>query len=232
MAFRRARAEAFIGLLAMVLLGLSAPPANAGKPYAWRGPTDCHGGRATPAVAEDAEVLAQLNFARTRPADYARYLTGFRAYYDGHVVYEPGRPAISTNEGVAALDEAIDFMRRQAPLPPLAEDGALVRSATRFAAEAGPAGIVGHFGGRGSSPAERIPAACLGAGMIAEVISYGQSDAAGVVRHLIIDDGLPSRSHRRDLFSPALTAAGAGCGPHRVYGTMCVIDLAALGARR
>ena len=68
--------------------------------------------------------------------------------------------------------------------------------------------------------------------MIAEVISYGQEDAAAVVRQLIIDDGVADRSHRHDIFSPTLTAAGAGCGPHRMYGTMCVIDLAATNARR
>jgi len=204
----------------------------AGEPNAWPRANDCRAGGYAPAVSEDAEVLTQLNFARTHPAAYAQYLIAFRADYRGFVVYEPGRPPIATNEGVAAVDEAIDFMSRQPPLPPLAEDSALVQSATRFADEAGPAGIVGHFGGGGSGPGERIPAGCLGAGMIAEVISYGQSDAAAVVRQLIVDDGVRGRSHRRDIFSPALTSAGAGCGPHRVYGTMCVIDLAARNPRR
>ena len=52
-------------------------------------------------------------------------------------------------------------MNRQTSLAPLVEDRALVGSATRFADEAGPAGIVGHYGGGGSSPGQRIPASCL-----------------------------------------------------------------------
>jgi hypothetical protein len=46
------------------------------------------------------------------------------------------------------------------------------------------------------------------------------------VRQLIIDDGLLTRLHRSDIFSPVAKQAGVGCGPHATQGTMCAIDLA------
>jgi uncharacterized protein YkwD len=62
--------------------------------------------------------------------------------------------------------------------------------------------------------------------MQAESISYGQDRPADVVRQLVIDSRVPSRGHRRDMFSAAWSAAGVGCGSHPRWGAMCVIDYA------
>ncbi len=58
----------------------------------------------------------------------------------------------------------------------------------------------------------------------AEAISYGYQSPQDVVRQLIVDDGVPGRGHRQVLFDASLRFAGVGCGPHRLYGAMCVID--------
>jgi uncharacterized protein YkwD len=43
---------------------------------------------------------------------------------------------------------------------------------------------------------------------------------------LVIDDGVPDRGHRRNLFNDQFQVAGAAIGPHRAYGEMTVVDLA------
>jgi hypothetical protein len=53
------------------------------------------------------------------------------------------------------------------------------------------------------------------------------ADADAVVRQLIVDDGVPGRGHRTLLFSAEFRFAGVGCGGHRRYGHLCVVDLAA-----
>jgi hypothetical protein len=153
-------------------------------------------------VSLERGVFDQINYARTDPADYAQTLSG------------PGSA------------EAIGFLQHQSPLPPLTLRQALADSAARFAADAGPHGLVGHIGSDGSTMATRIHGAGVIAGVLAEEVSLGQHSARAVVFQLIIDPTSPTRDHRMDLFDPSLQFIGVGCSPHSVYGEICVVDMA------
>ena len=37
---------------------------------------------------------------------------------------------------------------------------------------------------------------------------------------LLVDDGVPDRGHRTNLFSPDFTLIGSASGPHKVYESM------------
>ena len=97
------------------------------------------------------QVLAEINLARSNPAAYAEYLTAMRPMFKGNLYSHPGQPTIATNEGVAALDEAIAFLRAQ-PSAPLG--GALVPTRSGLVARRGPG--LGH---RRTTPA-RHPRNC------------------------------------------------------------------------
>jgi uncharacterized protein YkwD len=175
----------------------------------------------------EAQVLAEINEAREHPQRYAARLRAYRANYHGDVVREPGDEiGVRTNEGVAALDEAIADVERRRPERPLSPNSRLAAAAARLAQGEGPTGIVGHIGPDGLTPGQRMKAAGVWAGITEENVSFGQSTAAAVVRQLIIDDGVPGRGHRASIFEPGLSAAGVSCGPHIRYGWMCVIDFA------
>jgi hypothetical protein len=175
----------------------------------------------------EAEVLAEINRARTDPRGYGQTLRAYRAYYHGDVVQAPGDDVgVKTHEGLAALDEAIVDVERRQPLNALAPNTRLRASAARLAKEEGPTGVVGHVGPDGLTPGQRVRQAGVWAGITEENISFGQATAAAVVRQLIIDDGVPDRGHRSSIFEPGLTVAGVSCGPHVRYGWMCVIDVA------
>lgn len=156
----------------------------------------------------DDAVLDELNFARARPAEYADEL----------------RRELDRSDDPAAVEEAIDFLERQASLPPLAPDRRIAAAARQHAQAQGPRGDVGH--GPTGSLGRRLRGQGVWAGLSAENISYGFEDPRDIVRQLIIDSGVPNRGHRRNIFAAGYQLAGVACGPHRAYGYMCVIDFA------
>jgi uncharacterized protein YkwD len=162
---------------------------------------------APPVSAIDSKVIEEINFARTRPGDYAQMLR-----------MEPGTPATA---------EAIGLLQRRMPVEPLTWSARLAASAARQAADQGSIGGVSHTGSDGTSPGERMRREGVWSSITAEDIALQQGSAHDVVRQLIIDEGVPTRGHRTDLLDPHLRLGGAGCAPHRVYRIICVIDLAA-----
>ncbi len=177
---------------------------------------------AAPASLE-AAVIDEINFARTQPQDYADMLRRYRGNFDGNVVDDPDEPGVhTTHEGVRAVDEAIAFMERQRPLPPLASGRTLALAAGDHAAAQGRRGDFGHVSA-GLTPGQRV--ARRGGGIyVAETIAYGFATPIAIVRQLIVDDGVAGRGHRAIIFTSSLRHAGAGCGPHPMYTTMCVVD--------
>ena len=47
-----------------------------------------------------------------------------------------------------------------------------------------------------------------------------------MVAAFIVDDGVPGRGHRKNLFNEAFHVMGVDCGPHSTYGTTCAITFA------
>ena len=172
-----------------------------------------------------AAVVREMNLARQHPEVYAGYLEELRGRYQGRNLVLPGRTMIRTREGVAAVDDAIRFLRRARPLAPLAFSEGIARAAADHVAEQAGGGL-GHRGFGRSNPGERMNRHGIWTGRWGENISYGKSTARDIVIALIIDDGLRARKHRKNIFNPAFNVAGAAVGPHARYRTVCNIDFA------
>jgi uncharacterized protein YkwD len=170
----------------------------------------------------DSGVLYELNLARTQPQAYARALQDAARLSRAAGAYDDP----------AAYAEAVDFLMRQPALPPLGADSTLEDAALSHADYQGPQGGFGHEGPRGESLGERLRRHGAFASLMAEDISYGYANPREVVLQLIVDAGVPSRGHRANIFNPAFREAGVACGPHRVYGAMCVVDFAGRLMRR
>lgn len=180
-----------------------------------------------PAAALDEalakQVLSEINLARSQPSSYAGFLREFRSRFQGKLYELPGSTTrVRTNEGVAAVDEAIRYLTRQKPLQPLAWSDGLAAAAAELAEEQGVSGNTGHAGG----PQERLERHGKWERQIAENIGYGTADARSMVMQLIIDDGVKGRGHRKNIFTPAFRTAGAAWGSHPRFRTMCVIEFA------
>ncbi|HCZ32558.1 MAG TPA: CAP domain-containing protein [Holophagaceae bacterium] len=178
------------------------------------------------AAAFERAVVREMSEARTRPRAYAAHLRELRSHFEGTLWKRPGRVPLRTEEGVAALDEAIAFLESVRPVSPLRFNEGLARAARLHAEDLGPRGALEHVGADGSRLSDRLNRLGRWHGLIAENISTGEAEARQVVIQLLVDDGVAGRGHRKNLFNPDLHQAGAGSAPHRDYRVVTVIDYA------
>lgn len=203
---------------AVLLLALVAHPIFASE----EGDTGNPSGRA---------VIREMNLARQNPALYATFLQELRNRMSGNVLVLPGHTRIRTKEGTAAVDEAIRFLRGASPQNALTLSPGMCRAAQDHCADQA-AGGFGHEGRDRSHAGQRIARYGTCGGSWAENISYGKASARDVVLALIIDDGLPARKHRKNIFNPNYNFAGAAFGRHARFGTVCSMDFAGSYAER
>ncbi|MBS1767521.1 MAG: CAP domain-containing protein [Acidobacteria bacterium] len=185
---------------------------------------------------EDAQSLAravvdQVNWARQDPKAAADVLRTWLPLFEGdRYLAFPGEPRLHTQEGSAPVKEAIRFLERQKPLPPLRWSAHLASAAAELVKDQSEKGGLGHQGSDGSTPSARMDRHARLLGESGEVVTYGQfgdpPSPRRAVLALIVDDGVRDRGHRALLFNAAFTAAGAAWGPHPLYGRMAAVDLA------
>lgn len=181
----------------------------------------------------EAELVTEINRVRTDPAGYASILLAKKPLYRGRRIVAPPKgnedPEVTveiTHEGLPALDEAVAALRTAPHRRPLQLSKRLCRAARDHVVKQGSAGTEGHSDSSGE-PLDRIKVYIPDVRAVAENISYGRWTAKDVVFHELVDDGVPDRGHRKSLLDARFQLIGVDCGYHRVYGIMCVIDLAA-----
>lgn len=171
-------------------------------------------------------VLEEVNLARTNPQTYAKLVEDYKAAFVGNLFRRKGKVDISTNEGTAAVDEAIDFLKDQKPLDALRPSKGMSKAARDHVKDTGPKGLVGHDGSDGSTPEVRLNRHGKWLKACAENVGYGMDTPRLVVIQLIVDDGVAGRGHRKNLFNDKYFRTGIACGKHKTIRSMCVQTLA------
>ena len=113
-------------------------------------------------------------------------------------------------------------MNKQAPLPAMRPSKGMSKGAMDHVKDIGPKGITGHNGSDGSKPFDRINRYGQWQQTAGENISFGNDEGRAVLIQLIVDDAVANRGHRKNIYKPEFNRVGIACGPHKVYGTMCV----------
>jgi uncharacterized protein YkwD len=152
--------------------------------------------------------------------------------FDQTVLERPGRAYLRTDEGAAAVREAIASLKARRPAAPLRWSRGLTAAARDHVRDQGPIGGLEHRGTDNSDPARRASRYGRWIQGVAENIAYGENPAREVVIQLLVDDGVPDRGHRDNILDPDWRAAGVACGPHRRYRQICVMDYAVRYAER
>lgn len=72
--------------------------------------------------------------------------------FDGNVLRREGKPGVRTNEGPAAVQELIDFLKSVQPVAPLEWSQEMYQASKDHVNDTGPTGVTGHTGTDGSQP--------------------------------------------------------------------------------
>jgi uncharacterized protein YkwD len=172
-------------------------------------------------------IIAEMNRARLDPNAYSDSLRDWRRKFRGTKARIAPGSFLQTKEGVVAVDEAIKVVENTGNAPKLRLSNGLSRAARDHVLDQGRIGALGHTGSNNSNPFERINRYGHWQRSAGENISYGANTATAVVRDLVVDDGIPDRGHRHNIFRADYRVAGVACGYHKVYRVMCVISYAA-----
>lgn len=174
----------------------------------------------------EQQILVEQNRVRQNPRSYIPLMENWLARMDSQGrVRMNANTILVTQEGRKAVQEAIAFLRRQPAVGSLQTVSGLGKAAKAHAHDQ-KNGQTGHTGSDGSRSADRGKRYGQTYGCCGENIAYGPDTAQGVIMGLIIDDGVRDRGHRTTIFDPVYRVSGAGCGPHRTYGIVCVINYA------
>lgn len=171
-------------------------------------------------------VLEEMNLARTNPDQYASYLEALRKYYKDKTFKQPGVAAVETIEGASALEEAISYLRKAAPLPPLQISKGMCLGAKDQTFDQSKTGDVNHQGKDKSFSWDRVARYGEWKTPVSENIAYDSGTARDIVINLIIDDGVSTRGHRNNIFNSSYIVTGVSCGSHPLFGGMCVCTFA------
>jgi uncharacterized protein YkwD len=171
-------------------------------------------------------VVNEMNLARTFPKEYLSLLEQFKKYYDGKLLKLPGETPILTKEGTSAVVEAIRSLRSQKPVSPLSPSKGMTLGAKDHIRDLRTSGASQHKGSDGSETWDRVNRYGTWQKIIGENISFGHNKARNIVMTLMIDDGVPNRGHRKNIFDSDFRVVGVACGDHPAYRTICVITFA------
>ena len=123
---------------------------------------------------DEADLLKEINEARAHPDVYASYLENLKPLFAGKIY----RETLQTEEGWAAVEEAIAFLRVLKPQPPFNVANGLCSAALTHVKEQSGSGATGHkSAGSGAMIEDRVKPFGTWQGNIGENLSYGNDSA-------------------------------------------------------
>ena len=93
----------------------------------------------------------------------------------------PGKTRMRTNEGPAAVKEAINYLKKQTPLGAMSWSNALEKACKDHTLDQGPIGGFGHVGSKGQTMTQRIEKYGKPQGGWGENIAYGYDTALEII---------------------------------------------------
>ena len=185
----------------------------------WNAPEygEVNSGKEVPYLGKDEiEIIRLLNLARMNgPLFSSTYL---KSYTDS-----TGK----INKWTRTLQRDLSKLKPLAPLLPAMD---LREEALIHAADMGGKGKVGHVTSSGKGPKARFKKLVKLYGIVGENCDYGNEKPLDIVMSLLIDEGVSSLGHRKNILSKKFYFIGVATRPHKKWVYSCVMDFG--GKRR
>lgn len=181
-------------------------------------------GETRASTAMEIAVLEEINLARSDPQKYVVFLEEYKKLFKGNVVYLPGFLRVQTNEGKTPVEEAIEYLKTLPKLKPFTFSNSLNKAANLQLADLIADSTIGHTGRDGSDLKTRLKRFGMVGELYAENIAYYADTAREIVLTMIVDDGVKSRNHRKNVFSQNLRLIGIAFGKGKTGEGLCVAD--------
>ena len=159
----------------------------------------------------EKDIILEINKVRNNPKRYAELYI---------------KPMLSDNnkqqEWMVDVTECIDDLSNDQSKPALQPNAGLIRAAKDLAKDQSETGQTGHRGSDNSTMRSRIER--YGSAFnCAENVSYGRFSAIDIVCGWLIDHGIASRGHRKNIMGD-YTQIGVSTATHPNYRYMCVVN--------
>jgi hypothetical protein len=128
-------------------------------------------------------------------------------------------------EGNSYAESLVEELKIAKPTNPLQSSPVLAKLAQGHAKDMGEKGKVGHTSTNGMTFENRVRKK-IKTGMIAENCDYGNAEPLDIVMSLLIDDGVASLGHRKNILHTGLNYVGIAIEKHKTYRMNCVMDFA------
>lgn len=151
----------------------------------------------------ERDIIKYCNLARLFPKKFARLEV---QNYNGSVE-QPEQYKNSDNKRSLILD-----LNASKACGAYSPDSSLTQIAECFQTELATSGKTGHDRKKCSED------------YLAENCSFGKSTAKDIVLQLLIDEGIASLGHRKNILNEKYTQIGVAFGEHKKYRNCCVMD--------
>lgn len=174
----------------------------------------------------EQEVFDEINEVRKNPTNYVAYLEAYKKMISGNILSLPNQPRQRMYEGKPAIDAAISHLQRVNDLTFLKPSNLLTKVATNQLNDLKENPKLGHFGKDGSDFKARMAKVGKMGRAASENINYKDRVARQTLLTMIIDDGVKSRLHRKNILNPVYNMIGVACGEASNNQMICVLVFA------
>jgi uncharacterized protein YkwD len=158
----------------------------------------------------EADVILEMNKVRTDPAAYAEQYILPRVQKLQDKAYD----GLSSKEGTVAVMDCYNALKGTPKVQPLYPDEKLIQLARYHTGKQSKTSETGHDSPGGKTIKKRFKKLVKKGSAVGENISYGEDTGREIVIQLLIDDGVPSRGHRKNIMDKGFTGTGVSYGSH------------------